>query len=288
MLVLGFADYARQAHALAEALGVSFAEVQVHHFPDGESRIRVPPELPSDVVICRSLNRPNDKLVDLMLTARCARDNGASRLTLVTPYLCYMRQDIAFQPGEAISQRIVGHFLAGLFDAVVTVDPHLHRVHSLAEVVPANRADALSAAPAMGEFLKGRPNRPLLVGPDEESEQWVRSVAAIAGLDFVVARKVRLGDRSVTVELPARDYTGVDTVLVDDMASTGRTLAVTAGNLLELGASRVDVLVTHALFVGNSLSELRAAGVSQIWSSDSVAHETNAFFLASLLAANLH
>jgi ribose-phosphate pyrophosphokinase len=287
MLVLGYSDYASQARAVAELLGVSYAEVHVHRFPDGESRLRLPAELPEDVVVCRSLDQPNGKLVELMLTAHCARENGAARLTLVAPYLCYMRQDSAFQPGEAVSQRIVGRFLADLFDAVVTVDPHLHRVHTLAEAVPARRADALSAAPAMGRFLKERSARPLLVGPDEESEQWVRSVAAIAGLEHVVARKVRHGDRAVTVELPVRNYAGVDVVLVDDMASTGRTLAVAAGRLLQAGAARVDVLVTHALFVEDAVSQLRGTGVSEIWSSDSVAHETNAFALAPLLVANL-
>lgn len=284
MLVLGFSDYAGQASALAESLAVPYAEVLLHRFPDGESRVTVPTGLPEKVVVCRSLNQPNDKLVELMLTSQCARNNGAKHLTLVAPYLCYMRQDSAFQPGEAISQQIVGRFLADLFDAVITVDPHLHRVHTLAEAVPAGRADALSAAPAMGRFLRGRSRRPLLVGPDEESEQWVRTVASIAGLDHAVACKVRHGDRSVSVELPVRDYAGMDVVLIDDMASTGRTLAVAADRLVKAGAARVDVLVTHALFVEDAVTELREVGVSQIWSSDSVAHETNAFALAPLLA----
>jgi ribose-phosphate pyrophosphokinase len=80
-----------------------------------------------------------------------------------------MRQAEAFRTGEAISQRIVGNFLAGLFDTLVTVDPHLHRVHSLAEAVPVRRAVAASAAPAMGAFLATRTGHPLLVGPDAES-----------------------------------------------------------------------------------------------------------------------
>ncbi|MCZ4328253.1 ribose-phosphate pyrophosphokinase-like domain-containing protein, partial [Brachybacterium paraconglomeratum] len=84
----------------------------------------------------RSLDQPNEKLVELLLAARTARTLGAPHLTLVAPYLPYMRQDIAFSPGEAVSQRIVGPFLASLVDAVITVDPHLHRVASLRDVVP--------------------------------------------------------------------------------------------------------------------------------------------------------
>lgn len=285
MRVLGFDDYAPQARALAAALGVQCDLVDVHRFPDGESRVRLPERLPGDVVVCRSLDQPNDRLVELLLVAETARALGATRLTLVAPYLCYMRQDVAFHPGEAVSQRIVGRFLAGLFDAVVTVDPHLHRVRTLAEAVPAQRAVALSAASTMGEFLAGRGSRALLIGPDRESEQWVSVVASRAALEYAVADKTRHGDRSVAIRLPERGYAGADVVLVDDLASTGRTLAVAARELRAAGARRVDVLVTHALFVGAAHEELIAAGVTDIWSSDSIAHPTNAFALAPLLAA---
>ncbi len=285
MLVLGFTDSEDQTAGLAEALDAPHALVDIHRFPDGESRVRLPTDLPEHVVLCRSLHYPNEKLVELMLAAGAARALGARRITLVAPYLCYMRQDKAFHPGEAVSQRIIGRFLAGHVDALVTVDPHLHRVHDLAEAVPAGRAVAVSAAPAMGAFLAARRSRPLLVGPDQESEQWVATVARVAGLDYVVAHKTRRGDRNVEVRLPDRDYSGCDAVLVDDLASTGRTLAGAAAALRDAGAARVDVLVTHALFVGDALDTLMATGVSELWSSDSIPHASNAFALAPDLAA---
>jgi ribose-phosphate pyrophosphokinase len=285
MLVLAFPDYATPSEALAAELAADFDIVDLHRFPDGESRLRLPARLPERVLFCRSLDWPNEKLTELMLAAETARTLGARHLTLVAPYLCYMRQDMAFQPGEAVSQRIVGGFLARLFDSLITVDPHLHRVRTLADAVPATRALALSAAPAMGAFLAARGGRPLLVGPDRESEQWVQAAAAVGNLDFVVADKTRRGDRSVEIQLPAHDYAGADTVLVDDMVSTGRTLAVAARALCQAGAARVDVLVTHALFVGDALDTLKGAGVAEIWSSDSIAHVSNAFALAPTLAA---
>jgi ribose-phosphate pyrophosphokinase len=285
MLVLGFTDSDEQAAGLASALDAPHACIDVHRFPDGESRVRLPTNLPEHVVLCRSLYYPNEKLVELMIAARSARTLGARKVTLVAPYLCYMRQDKAFHPGEAVSQRIIGHFLADLVDALVTVDPHLHRVHDLAEAVPVQHAAAVSAAPAMGAFLAARRSRPLLVGPDQESEQWVDTVARVAGLDYAVAHKTRRGDRNVEIRLPQRDYTGLDTVLVDDLASTGRTLAGAAVALREAGAARIDVLVTHALFVGDALETLMAAGVSEVWSSDSIPHASNAFALAPDLAA---
>ena len=284
MQALGFPEYDSQARALADALHAPYAVVDVHHFPDGESRLRLPPGLPDHVILCRSLDRANDKLVELLFAAEAARASGASRLTLVAPYLCYMRQDKAFEPGEVVSQKIIGRFLASLFDTIITVDPHLHRVHCLEDAVPAKRAVALSAAPAMGDFLAERPGQPLLVGPDEESEQWVQAVARHAALNYVVAHKSRHGDRSVKIRLPGHDYAGVDAVLIDDVASTGHTLAEAASALKAAGARRIDVLVTHAVFAGGALDTLRRAGVNHVWSSDSIPHPSNAFALSTLLA----
>lgn len=287
MRVLAFAEGAAQGRALALALDAGFDVVDVHRFPDGESRVRLPVGLDGQVVLYRSLDHPNDKLVELLLAAEGARAGGASSLTLVAPYLCYMRQDAAFTPGEVVSQHIVGRFLADCFEAVVTVDPHLHRVASLAEAVPARRAVALSATHAMGEFLAHRARQVLLVGPDAESDQWVRSVADVAGLEYVVGEKRRFDDRRVEVRLPECDYAGAEAVLVDDVASTGHTLAQAATELIRRGAARVDVLVTHALFAPGAREALETAGVTDIWSADSISHPSNVIALAPLLASAL-
>jgi len=194
-LLLGFPEYREPARRLAECAGMDYADIELHRFPDGESRLRLPASLPGRVVICRSLDNPNARLVELALAAATARELGARRLTLVAPYLCYMRQDKAFHPGEAVSQRIMGRLLADWFDEVITVDPHLHRVHELKEAVPAGRAVALSATTAMSEFLAERIDKPVLIGPDEESVQWVAAIARRNELEYHVAGKERFGDK---------------------------------------------------------------------------------------------
>jgi ribose-phosphate pyrophosphokinase len=283
-MLLGFDDYARQASRLAETLGAPMHIVERHRFPDDEIRMTLPPKLPDRVVICRSLDRPNEKLVELLLTARTARELGAESLTLVAPYLCYMRQDKAFHPGEAVSQEIIGRLLADLFDNVITVDPHLHRVRELSQAVPARNALALSAASLMAEFLRGRVDDPVLLGPDEESEQWVASVAAADRWNCGVCSKARLGDEAVEIELPEIDLRGRSVVLVDDVASSGQTLLAAARKCLARDALRVDVLVTHALFVGDAQTRMHQAGVRHLWSTDSVTHDSNVIPLRGLLA----
>jgi ribose-phosphate pyrophosphokinase len=286
-LLLHFDDETAAAARLATAAGYELACIERHRFPDDELRLRLPPRLPPRVLLYRSLARPNEKLVELLLAARAARELGAARLALVAPYLAYMRQDIAFHAGEVVSQRIVGAFLAGLFDALVTVDPHLHRVARLAEAVPLADALALSAAPLLGELIAARRRQPLLIGPDAEATQWVGSAAARHGFEHAVCDKVRHGDRAVDIALPAVEVAGRAVVLVDDVASSGRTLARAAQRLRAAGAASVDVAVTHALFAGDALATIRAAGVDEVWSTDCIAHPSNAVSMAPLLAAAL-
>jgi ribose-phosphate pyrophosphokinase len=286
-ILLAFDDERAPAQTLAAALGWELGIVASHRFPDGEWKLTLPAALPPRVVLLRGLYQPNEKLAALMIAAPAAREMGAEHLTLVCPYLAYMRQDMAFHPGEAVSQRHVGRALALWFDTVVTVDPHLHRVATLDEVVPGRRGVALSAAGTLGAFVAARLDRPLLVGPDQESAQWVGVAAREHALEHAICRKLRHGDREVDVALPEVEVAGREVVLMDDLASTGRTMIAAAQGCLRRGARSVDVAVTHGLFVGDAMAELAAAGVRHVWSTDSVPHPTNTVPLAPLLAAAL-
>jgi len=286
-LLLGFPDYRDQALRLAKAAGLDYAEVEVHHFPDGESRIRLPAGIGERIILCRSLAQPNDKLIELAMTSAAARELGARHLTLVAPYLCYMRQDKAFRSGEAISQPIIGQLLANWVDELITVDPHLHRVATLEEAIPVQRAHCLTAAPLMASFLATEMIDPILIGPDEEALQWVAAIAARSGLEYRIGLKQRHGDREVDIVFPQPPPAGRHLVLVDDVASTGRTLEAAIAALAPSRPASISVLVTHALFMESSLDRLERAGISHIWSTDSIPHSSNRLELAPLLATAL-
>lgn len=286
-VLLHFDDEQALAAKIAAAAGIGCEPVVRHRFPDGEIKLRLPAALPPRVALLRSLDHPNEKLVELLLAARTARFLGAQRLTLIAPYLGYMRQDVAFAPGEAVSQRIVGDFLSSLFDAVISVDPHLHRVHQLSEAVPVARAVALSAAPLLAGLIARRRSGALLLGPDGEAEQWVAAAARSCGLAYGVCSKLRHGDLDVDVRLPDLDFGGRQVVLIDDVASSGRTLAVAAEKLRAGGARSIDVAVTHALFAGDALQAVLEAGVGEVWSTDCIAHPTNSVSVAPMLGQAL-
>lgn len=286
-MLLCFDDEETMARRAAAAVGLPLAVVGRHRFPDGEVRLRLPDPLPARVVIWRGLQQPNEKLVELLLAARTARTLGAQHLTLVTPYLAYMRQDMAFNPGEAVSQRIVGAFLADLFDAVITVDPHLHRVATLQEAIPVRDAIVLSGAPLLSDLIAGQRQDVLLIGPDEESLQWVGQAAQRHGWAHGVCRKTRHGDRDVDIALPDLPVAGRAVVLMDDVASSGHTAAQAARGLLRAGAASVDVAVTHALFAAGAVELLREAGVGAVWSTDAIPHPSNAVSIVPAVAQAL-
>lgn len=282
--LLCFDDYYEPAARLAQQLDIPCQQIKLHRFPDGESRVRLPEMEAEHLIICRSLAKPNDKLIELLLVAKTAREMGVKQLTLVAPYLCYMRQDMAFHSGEAVSQKIIGQYLAGLFDKLITVDPHLHRVHHLHDAIPCTQSLALSAAQALGEFLASHNKHYVLLGPDEESQQWVSAIAETAGFPYAIANKTRFADKHVKIELPDIDVQQAHVVLVDDMISTGHTMLETAQQLFRQGALSVNCLITHALFNQDTSLLLRNNGIESIWCTDSIIHPNNVIHLDKLLA----
>jgi ribose-phosphate pyrophosphokinase len=274
------------ATRLAAQLGVPAHAIALHRFPDGELSVIVGPAATTTILYV-PLDQPNDKLLAILFAAEALRREGVKRLVLVAPYLCYMRQDAAFHKGEAISQKAVGRLLAGAVDRVVTVDAHLHRTRKIADVFPGIDADNLSAMPAIADFLRATGIAPttVVVGPDAESEPWVRDLAGRLGLANAVARKTRRSDRSVEIAFADPNlFAGRPALLVDDIVSSGGTLMTCAKVLHAAGATTVDAVVTHALFAPELVRTLFEAGIRSVRSTDSVPHPTNAIALDGVLA----
>ncbi|HRD45162.1 MAG TPA: ribose-phosphate pyrophosphokinase [Caulobacter sp.] len=275
------------AAEIAAGLPAELATVETRRFPDGESYVRLPPEVAGrDVVIICSLARPDDQFLRLMFAARAARELGATRLTLVAPYLAYMRQDKRFLPGEALTSRHFADLASREFDALITVDPHLHRHKALSEIysIPAT---ALHAAPLLADWIRLNVERPLIIGPDVESEQWVSRVAERAAAPHLVLSKQRHGDRDVEIAIPDLEaWRDRQPVLIDDIVSSGRTMIETAEGLVARGLAKPVCVAVHALFADDAYQRLAERARSVI-STNAVSHPSNGISIAPLLVEAL-
>lgn len=264
-----------------DAVSGSYARRQ---FPDGETYLRIDTAVEdADVIILYSLEQPDSKFLPLLFFARQLKEMGARSVGLVAPYLAYMRQDKRFIDGEALTSRHFAELLSAHVDWLVTVDPHLHRYHSLDEIytVPSR---ALQAAPLLSQFVQGSGDVWLL-GPDEESAQWVSVMAQAAKVPWAVAQKQRFGDHDVRVTLPdTHAFQGRRAVLVDDVISSGHTMQQALLALQEQGFNNSDCLCIHGLFAPHSEQMLKAAGADQLISCNSILHASNQVDLGPLIA----
>lgn len=275
-----------------EALGISLerkaglvrGDFNLRRFPDGETYIRILSDVRNaDIAILCQLYQPDRHVLSLLLLVETLRDLGARRVGLIAPYLAYMRQDKRFCSGEGVTSHYFSRLLSRYMDWLVTVDPHLHRIGDLGEIytIP---AQALTAVQPIADWLGATVERPLVIGPDGESEQWAASVAEAADCPWEVLEKQRFGDRDVRVSVPnVGEHRDRTPVLVDDIISTGHTMQQAARHLHDSGFRRMYCVGVHGLFAEGARDALHGAGL-QVVTSNSVPDDTNQIDLAPLLA----
>lgn len=273
------------ASGLWPAAGEEWGALSQRQFPDGESYVRLLSEVRGrDVVMLCTLDRPDTKTLALLYAVAAARDGGALSVGLVAPYLAYMRQDKAFHPGEAVTSRAFARLLSEAFDWIVTVDPHLHRFRSL-DAIYTIPSFTVGAAVPVGEWIRANVDRPVIIGPDEESGQWVEQIARVARAPATVLRKTRRGDYDVSIAADGLDLPeGATPVIVDDIASSARTMIEAVKIIRSAGAPPPVCIAVHAIFAGDSYEELRQAGAARIVSTNAVNHPSNAIDLTPVLA----
>jgi ribose-phosphate pyrophosphokinase len=286
MLIFVHPSAEHLARPVLRALGAARGDYEFRRFPDGEAYLRLSSACASrDVGVLATLTTPDDKLLPIAFLTDTARARGARSVGLIAPYLAYMRQDSRFRDGEALTSATFARLLSSSLDWLATIDPHLHRYDSLAEVY-AIPTRAIEAAPAIARWVAAEVERPLLVGPDAESAQWVERVAELLGAPCTVLTKERRGDRDVEVSpvdlASFRDHTPV---VLDDIISTGHTMLAALERLREAGARPAISIGIHAVFADTAFARL--AERSRVVSCNTIVHPSNAIDVSAELAAGV-
>lgn len=272
------------ANTIAKTVFGEVGELVHRTFPDGESYIRVPSDLRGrDIVIVADLSDPEKKLIPLLLAAHACASKGAKRIGLVAPYLPYMRQDIEFNPGEAVSSRIFAHLLDPAFDWLLTVDPHLHRIKSLNEIFQLTPV-IVNAASKIADWINANIESPVIVGPDEESRQWIEAIANYCDAPYTIGRKLRGGDQCAELEFSDdAEFQGRNVVIVDDIVSTATTILQAQKAITKRGGKVQKTICIHPLF-DHRFKDLNDKSELDIISCNTLSHSSNAIDIYDLIS----
>ncbi|MDO8841061.1 ribose-phosphate diphosphokinase [Methanocalculus sp.] len=267
------------ASRVAEKLGAPLGEVKRSRFPDGELYIRAL-DLDGETVIVSSLPDAGSIIELLLLIDACE----GSDVTLVIPYMGYARQDKRFNTGEPISIRAIAKALSTGVNRIITVNIHEPEVLKYFGV----RSENISIAPAVGEYLadSGIQN-PLILAPDDGAWVFAKGVASANSWDCDHLDKTRISGEEVRIEPKHIGVEGRNVVIVDDIISTGGTLATAAMLLRSQGAVSVSAACVHGVFSGGGYTRLISAGISDISSSDTIERGCSRIFAAPSIAEAL-
>jgi ribose-phosphate pyrophosphokinase len=285
-MVLALPGGERLAARLHRALHGDDGALSIHRFPDGEVRVRIHGDPRGRIVaLVGSLDRPDEKVLPFLFAAGKLREMGVRAVGLVAPYFPFLRQDAAFHPCEAVSARLFGGLVSRTVDWVVTVDPHLHRTHALGELLTVP-TDVVHSAPLIAGWLRSRVARPVIVGPDEESAQWVAEVAAGVEAPWVVMAKRRRGDRAVELALPPMGgLEGRQPVLVDDIVSSGGTVRAASRLLANAGFPLRWAVAVHAVADPLTAAALEREARVELVTCSTIHHPSNRIDVSDAIRA---
>jgi ribose-phosphate pyrophosphokinase len=273
------------ASRLAEELAYSLTPVTRRRFPDGEIYVRIEfsteffRNLHKKIILVGSTSTHEDIIELLLLNDAC----GEAEIILVLPYMGYARQDKLFNPGESVSARAIARTLGARVSQVITVNIHEEAI--LSEfIVPARN---ISIAKEIAEHIKdvtAKDAKPLLLAPDEGAIGLIQDVAAISNFDYDYLSKRRISGEEVIIEPKSIPVAGSELVIVDDIISTGGTLATSAEMLIAQGASKVHAICVHGVFIQGAYTRLKHCGVDHLCSSDTIESAGSGFSAAPAIA----
>jgi ribose-phosphate pyrophosphokinase len=268
MYVIGGTASRTAAEDLAKKQQIPLARLISKRFPDGELYIRILDDISGEDVIIIQTTYPDPNIVELFLLQDAVKEAGAKKITVIIPYFGYSRQDKKFEDGEPISAKAIAALISLNADEVITIDPHKEHILDFFSIP----AFSCSAVPELAKFLKKK-DIDLVLAPDKGALDRAKQASTIIGCDFDYMEKTRID--GTTVEIKPKNLNAQDknVAIVDDIISTGGTMAKSISELKKHGAKKIFVACTHGLFAGEAVKKLVSAGCDEIISTDTIVSE---------------
>jgi ribose-phosphate pyrophosphokinase len=258
------------AERISTIIDVPLTDPRLRRFPDGEINVKIEDSMRGhDVFVIQPTSPPvNEHLMELFIILDALRRASAGRVTAVVPYYGYARKERKTQPREPISAKLVANFitLAGA-DRLLLLDLHAEAIEGFFDVP----TDHLSPHRIIADYLKTlNLNRLTIVAPDAGGGRRAEAVANNLAAPIAFGYKRRSGDDEVEVIAVSGDVKGRDCVVVEDIITTGSTIAKLAVALRSQGANKVLIAATHPVLTGDAVEKLKRADVDEVIVTDSV------------------
>jgi ribose-phosphate pyrophosphokinase len=279
MYILGGTSAKNVARNLANKIQQPLLQATYKRFPDDEFYVRLLDDISGEDVLIVQTAYPDPKIVELLLMQDAVHDAGAKKITVVLPYFGYSRQDKRFEEGEAISSRAVAQHISIHADCVITVDPHKGHILKFFTVP----AYSCSAVPTLAQYLKEK-NINFVLAPDKGAKERAKEAASLIDCEYDYLEKTRIDGTTVKVTPKKLDARGKRVAIIDDIISTGGTMANSIKELKKQGAKTVSVACTHGLFVGGAKEKLLSADCDEIISTDTIETEFSKVSAADCIA----
>ena len=273
------------AKKLSLDLDVPYKNAELRVFADGESKIRLDSVARRHCIIIHSTYPPTDQhLMQLFMIIYKCKQDGASDICVVNPYLAYSRQDKVFVDGEIVTINLIGRILASLGTTkLVTID-----AHSPGSLDYSFETVDLSAVPSLASYVKKNIslNNPIVISPDEGGIQRAKKFAELIDIDMLSLIKSRdrfTGDVSISLS-NQQPLENRDALIVDDMISTGNSIIKATEILKKNSIGNVYVICTHALLIDDAKEKLLKAGIKEIISTNSIPNDFAKVDLSSVIS----
>lgn len=284
LIIASLSETKSLAKKVAKSLKVPYSDINVSDFPDSEFHLvlKKNPSRKTVVIVASLAHDPNKKLLEVLLAGGIARDFGAKRVILLATYFPYLRQDKHFMKFDSFSSKHILR-LFDEFSKVIVVDPHLHRIHSMKKLY--SKAQKISTNKLIAEYIKKRfKNSFTILGPDGESRQWAEPIAKILGKKVVVLEKTRFSGTSIK-QKDIHQKLENNVIMIDDIISTGKTLAGALKIAKNHGAKHLVCIGIHAILIMNADKRIRK--YAELVTTNTIPNKYAKIDVAPLLAEKL-
>jgi len=273
------------ANDVAEECGVPLTKCLVERFPDGESNVRVDEDVRgNDVFVVQSTCTPvNDHLMDLLLILDALKRASGGRVTAVMPYFGYARKDRKDEGRVPISAKLVANMIvAAGADRVLALELHAAQIQGFFDIP----VDHLYAAPVfVAHFEEKGIENPVIVAPDVGGIKLARAYAKRLGGDLAIVDKRRVDPGMAKAMHLIGEVQDRDVILMDDMISTGGTMAEAVRVVMGEGCRRVFIAATHGVFAGPAVERFRDLPAEEVAVTDSIPQRKAVKEFATVLSA---